>query len=345
MAVNFIEIRHKGREVWVPSTRINDRIIIVMGKWIRMATVKDEDWLEGGDVPNPDLFITELKEQTVKADIFAFSQCLLEIERRYPYKFEWDNFAAIPLTNFEGWWEQRLPQETRKNVRRAGRRGVIVRPVELNDELIQGIADIYNSTPILQGVPNAHYGKDFYAIKNMISTFPDTSQFLGAYCRSELIGFIKLVYMGKIAGIMHIVSKNQHNDKRPTNALIAEAVRICCQNARSYLVYGKYTYGNKTDSPLTEFKRRNGFEKILIPRYYIPLTLRGKIAVKLKLHRGLLGLLPSPVISLCLNLRAKLVQFRLRLLPKHRLRLDGVVQVQNAPGINSESVKERSGNQ
>jgi hypothetical protein len=48
---------------------------------------------------------------------------------------------------------------------------------------------------------------------------------------------------------------------------------------------------------MTEFKRRNGFVQMDYPRYFVPLTLRGKVAVALKLHRGLLGLLPARAID------------------------------------------------
>jgi len=108
-----------------------------------------------------------------------------------------------------------------------------------------------------------------------------------------------------LASIMQIVSKTTHYDKRPTNVLITKAVEVCKQKCISFLIYGKYVYGNKTDSSLTEFKRRNGFEQINMPRYYIPLTLKGKIAISLNIHLGLLGILPSNVISFLRNLRSK----------------------------------------
>jgi hypothetical protein len=156
-----------------------------------------------------------------------------------------------------------------------------------------------------QGVPNADYGKDFNVVKEEYSSYLDKSEFIGAYLESELIGIIKLVYMGQLASIMQIISKTTHYDKRPTNVLITKTVEVCKAKGISFLIYGKFVYGNKTDSSLTEFKRRNGFEQINFPRYYIPLTLKGKIAIKLNVHVGLLGILPSNVISFLRNLRSK----------------------------------------
>src|SRR5438445_13659521 len=87
----------------------------------------------------------------------------------------------------------------------------------------------------------------------------------------------------------------KHYDKRPTNALIAKAVEVCAEKGIPYLMYCNYVY-NDPNSSLTEFKRRNGFEKVLVPRYYIPLTSRGKAATKLGLHRSLTQRIPKPIL-------------------------------------------------
>ena len=94
----------------------------------------------------------------------------------------------------------------------------------------------------------------------------------------------------------------KHFDKRPANALIAKAVEICEQKGVSHLVYYNYVYNDATHA-LTEFKRRNGFEKLLIPRYYIPLTVRGRAAMALGLHRGFVQSVPKPLLKRLLRVR------------------------------------------
>jgi hypothetical protein len=304
MEPNFVEIRIEGKTHKVPAICVDGRTIIVTGRWLKLASVQDELFLEGEPVSDPEFFVREIKARKLRADVFAFSQKLTDNEAKYRYPREWDNAAAVTLNSYETWWE-RIPQESRKNVRRASKRGVIVKSVELNDEFIQGVMEIYNESPIRQGMRFWHYGKDFATVKMETATFPDNSEFIGAYFHCELIGFIKVVYLGQIAALMAIVSKNSHHDKRPTNALIAKAIAICCSKKCSHLVYGKYTYGNKTDSPLQDFKRRNGFEEVRFPRYHVPLTWKGRIAVKMKLHLGLSGLLPARVIAVLVNLRSR----------------------------------------
>ena len=78
----------------------------------------------------------------------------------------------------------------------------------------------------------------------------------------------------------------------------------------SYFIYGQYVYGNNTDAPLTEFKRRNGFEQMLLPRYFIPLTRKGSVCLRCNLHLGMRRLLPRKVESVLLRLRTKLLERR-----------------------------------
>ena len=297
------EVRISGRTLYVPSAEICGRTVVVTGRWIRTARVRDEDVVEGVTVEDPDLFITKLKESNLKADVFTFAQRPPEITPKYDYHFEWNNWAAIRTTCFKDWWEN-LPQESRKNVRRAARRGVVVKIVQFDDNFVKGVHRIYNHSPVRDGRLFWHFGKNFETVRRELATYLDRSDFIGAYWNEELIGFIKIVYVDHVATLMHIISMNEHYDKRPMNALIAKAAELCEQKGVSRLIYGQFVYGNKRRSSLVEFKRRNGFEQINFPRYYVPLTLRGKVFVRLRLYRGLSGLIPEPVLEPLLNLRA-----------------------------------------
>jgi hypothetical protein len=297
------EIRIAGRTLYVPSVKIYGRTLVVSGKWIRMAQVKDEEVVEGVSVEDPKSFIRKLRESKLKADVFTFAQRPPQIASKYDYHLEWDNWAALSTTSFKDWWENRLPQESRKNVRRAAKRGVTVRVVPFDDELVRGIHRIYNETPVRQGRRFWHFGKDLETVRRGLSTYLDRSTFIGAYWRQELIGFLKMVRVNRIATLFHILSMNAHYDKRPMNALIAKAVEFCEQDDISHFVYGRFIYGNKQQSSLVEFKRRNGFEQINFPRYYVPLTVKGEAFVRLKLYRGFGGVLPEPILQTLLSCR------------------------------------------
>ena len=306
MSDNTVEISVKGKWSKVPALDISGKTIIVRGRWIKVAIIHDEEWLES-ELEDPDFCVERLKQREshgLRADIFTFSQKLPATLPRYPYPLEWDSIAAIRLTSFNDWWEQ-LPQETRKNVRRSAKRGAVVTVKQLDDDLISGIVELNNDSPIRQKVPFAHYGKAFHEVKKDQSSFLDRSDFICAYLGSELIGFLKLVYRGEVASILQLLPKASHYDKRPANALLAKAIELCEVKRISYLTYGMFNYGNKQQNSLREFKARNGFSEILVPRFYIPLTKRGSAYMRVKLHRNLVGILPHSAIILAVSVRAK----------------------------------------
>jgi hypothetical protein len=278
---------------------------------VRLAVIHGEEWLEGEPIGDPKRLVRSL-QQTTRADIFSFAHQLPTSNPSYPFYFEWDNVAVVRLSEFSQWW-QSLPQETRKNVRRSQRRGVSVKRVNFDDKLVGGITRIYNETPIRQGRRFLHYGKSFDEAKLANATYLGRSEFIGAFFNNELIGFIKFVMVNKVARIMQILSMEAHADKRPTNALLAKAIEVCCENGATHFIYGKYIYGRKQTSPVTEFKRRNGFEQLDFPRYYVPLTRFGRFAIRCRLHRDLAHLLPENVTNVFLAARAAIYRRRFRL--------------------------------
>jgi hypothetical protein len=174
---------------------------------------------------------------------------------------------------------------------------------EFDDNFIEGIRLIYNESPIRQGKPFWHYQKDFETVKRENSTYLDRSVCIGAYYQDELIGFIRMLYVGSLAMTLQVISKMGHSEKKPTNALIAKAVEVCELNNVSHLVYSRFKYNNMHSS-LTEFKRRNGFEQVLVPKYYIPLTEKGRVALKIGLHLPVVSWLPASVVARLRKLRS-----------------------------------------
>jgi hypothetical protein len=97
--------------------------------------------------------------------------------------------------------------------------------------------------------------------------------------------------------MVHILSMIQHNDKAPTNALIAQAVRYCAEHKIPFLVYEHFVYGNKQGDSLSHFKEVNGFQRVDLPRYYVPITILGRIALRLGLHHRLADRVPESVAA------------------------------------------------
>jgi hypothetical protein len=273
------------------------------GRPLRIAQPEGDGYLF---VENPEQAIQHLRSHGPRADLLTFIQALPDAAPRFPYPFEMDNFAALRVTTFEDWWERGIGFKARNKFRQAEKKGVEIREISFDDDAARGIWEIYNETPIRQGRRFPHYGKDLETVRRMSATFPDLSVFIGAFFQGRMIGFIKLVanQAGTQAGLMHILSLEAHRDKAPTNGLLAHAVRACASRQIKYLVYSSFAYGNKERSSLSDFKERCGFQRMDVPRYYVPLTRWGAVAYRLGLHHGFKERLPESVASRLRDARA-----------------------------------------
>jgi hypothetical protein len=258
------------------------------------------------DLPDPEAVLNGLLRCGHRVDLFTFMQRLPETKPKYHYPMEWDNLAVLPVSTFDHWLKHQIRFAPRGRLRQAEKKGVATREVPFSDGLVKGICGIYNETPVRQGKRFPHYGKDVETVYKEEATHLDCSIFIGAFLGEELIGFIKLVEdeTRTEATVINIVSLVRHKDKCPTNALIAHAVRSCAERHIPYLVYLKFAYGRRERDSLSDFKERNGFQRIDLPRYYIALTPLGSAAWRLGLHHRVLELLPGSVVNKFRELRA-----------------------------------------
>lgn len=295
-----------------PTLKICETDINVRGHLLRIASIDGEKYRF---LDNPHSLVQELQQLEKGIDLFTFIQRVSEVTPKYNYPMEWDNFAVLPITTFDHWWTKVLGFKGRNKAKQAEKKGVELREVPFDDVLIEGIWRIYNECPIRQGKRFPHYGMPLKKIRPYAGTFLDSSIFIGAFIDGVLIGFAKLTIdeTRTQAGLMHIVSMIEHRDKAPNNALIAHAVKSCAERHIPYLVYSNFAYGNKNRDSLSDFKERNGFQRVNIPRYYVPLTQAGKLAFRMGLHRKLIERLPESVIAKLREYRANWYGRRLQL--------------------------------
>jgi hypothetical protein len=277
--------------------------IKVSGKLIRIASLSADTYQF---FENPESAIETLRKCKERIDLFTFMQRLPETSPKYFYTMEWDNLAVLQVTTFEHWWTKQIGFKARNKAKQAEKNRVMIREVSFDDALVQGIWRIYNECEVRQGKRYPHYGKDLKTVHQLTATFLDRSAFLGAYLDGGLIGFAKLHCdeTRTQAGLESILSLAQHKDKAPTNALISRAVRYCADNGIPYLVYSRYSDGNKKCDSLMDFKERNGFKRIDLPRYYVPMTRLGLTAFRLGLHRRAIDHIPEPVVARLRNIRS-----------------------------------------
>ena len=277
--------------------KINGKSILIEGEIPRIARLEQE-WCE--DVEDPKTLINELGKTEPRPDILTFTQRLPDLEPKYAYQMELDSMAALPIKSYSFWWEKQIERKARNKIRKAQKNGVIIKPAIFDDRFVRGMTSIFNETPIRQGRRYLHYGKDFETVKREFSRFLFREEIFGAYLGNELVGFIFLADAGRYIYLGQIISKIAHRDLAPNNALLAKAVERCAEKGFPYLVYALWL-----DDSLGDFKRSNGFQRFDLPRYFVPLTRKGKLALKLGLHRGWQGAVPKQLIKPLKKLRRR----------------------------------------
>jgi hypothetical protein len=270
--------------------------IKIQGRLIRVASLSADTY---EFVDNPEETIETLKKCPERIDLFTFMQRLPDTSPKYSYPIEWDNLAVLSISTFDHWWNKQIGFKARNKAKQAEKNGVTIREEPCSDALVRGIWEIYNECEIRQGKRFPHYGKDLETVHKMSATFLDRSVYFGAYLENRLIGFVKLHCdeSRTQAGLTHILSLIEHRGKAPTNALVARAVRYCAEKGIPYLVYSRFSDGKKERDSLMDFKERNGFKQVDLPRYYIPLTQFGRLALRLGLHKRLSHHIPEPILA------------------------------------------------
>lgn len=281
-----------------PRVRIvaEEPSIQVRGRLVRVARLGNE-WF--ADVRDPRAMLEELGAGVHgRVDLFTFWQRPPKREPLFEYHWEPEFVAALPLTSYDAWWNRQIDGKTRNLVRKGQKKGLTVDTVPFNDNLVDGIAKIFNETPVRQGRRFWHYGKSFAQIRTEMADRPEQSIFIGAYLGKELVGFVKLLLLEEYAMMVEIISKVRHRDKAPNNLLVAAAVRECAKREVALLTYSTWGVAG-----LAEFKQNNGFRPLALPRFYIALTALGRITLHLNLHRGLPGVLPLRAMTVARALR------------------------------------------
>ncbi len=275
---------------------------IVSGRLVRIARIQSEYYVP---LEDPISMIDGLR-RSGKADIFSFVQPGPDFAPKYDFYSELDSIAVVAITNYDHWWMRQINDKTRNMVRKAKKMGAEIRKAELDAEFVKGIKEIYDEVDVIQGKPNRHYHKSLERLKAEHSSFLNRSELLGAYHQGKLIAFAKVTFTKHRAVLMNIAGMVCHRDKAPTNALLARVVEICAERGIPYLQYGVWSKRG-----LGNFKKHHAFERLDIPRYFVPLSFKGRLALALNLHRSLKENIPESWIDFGTELRSKWRSYKL----------------------------------
>jgi hypothetical protein len=107
----------------------------VHGRFLRMARLEADKY---HFLEDPEALLTELKSCGTRIDLFTFIQKLSDTSKKYAFPMEWDNFAALPVSTFDNWWNQQIGFKARNKAKQAQKKGVVIREVPFDRELVSG---------------------------------------------------------------------------------------------------------------------------------------------------------------------------------------------------------------
>jgi len=168
---NVINASVRGKRKSVPAMQVCGVTVLLRGRLLKTAEIFDEYWLERDLLPCPEMLVAELQGEKNKPDFFTFAQRVPDIDPRYSYHYELDNYAVLPITTYEHWFQEQIPATTRRNIRASEKRGIVIRVSEYDDDYVRGIMSIYNETSIRAGRRFWHFGKDFETVKMENGTY------------------------------------------------------------------------------------------------------------------------------------------------------------------------------
>ena len=180
-----------------------------------------------------------------------------------------------------------------------------LREVPFGDALVKGIWAIYNGTPLRQGRRFPHYGKDIETVHREEATHLDRSVFMGAYYGDQLVGFVKLVAddTRTQTGLINIVSLIRHRDKAPPTPCWHERYRLALPRHPVSCLLEVRLREEAARHP-QRLSERNGFSRVDVPRYHVPLTRLGWLALRSGLHHRLAEHIPASLAAKLRDIRA-----------------------------------------
>jgi hypothetical protein len=216
-------------------------------------------------------------------DLFSFIERSFlnsSLKRRSNLFSVQEGTGLLHITSYDNWLKSISSRA--RFVRKGFRLGLKVEVVDIDDQFLKSALKIYNETPVRQGRRYTGYGVSMEDLKAKFAAMPN-SEVLGAYFEENLIGLVWVGYGDRVAALRSFLSLISSRDKYPNNCLIAGTVKRCFEKGYEFLTYGNMGYNPSLDF----FKQSNGFRIFYVPRYYVPLTSKGVVAMKLRLHQPL----------------------------------------------------------
>src|ERR1700729_3232192 len=158
----------KGMSRKMTGLRFDGRELVINRGLCRVAHIDADDYKFLDD---PESVVAELRRAKLGIDLFTFLPKLSGTTPQYPYPFEMDNMAVLPVTTFDNWWNKQIGFKARNKAKQAEKKGLSIREVPFDENLSRGIWEIYNEVPVRQGRRFPHFGKTLEQVHAMSGTW------------------------------------------------------------------------------------------------------------------------------------------------------------------------------
>src|SRR5262245_55531243 len=125
--LHVIDMSVRGKLVRTRAIFLCGVNVLLRRRFIKTAQIFDEYWLERDTLPAPETVIGELRKMASKPDIFVFAQRVPDTATRHRYHHIFDNYAVLPLSTYEHWFQHQIPAATKRNIRASQKRGILTR--------------------------------------------------------------------------------------------------------------------------------------------------------------------------------------------------------------------------
>ena len=251
--------------------------------------------------------MSQLRAAKSGADLFTFLQETAERAPRFGFHREAEQISVIPVSNYDHWWKKQLNDKTRNMIRKSQKAGLEVRVSEFNDEFVRGIVGIYDESPMRQGKPFAHYQKPFETVREDNASYRDISDYIGAYFNGEL----RVAKLSCIAARCRVSCDHRQGGASRQGAH-QRADRQGGGTAAVTRGVAFLHYGLWSKRGLGDFKKKCGFEPFEVHRYFVPVSMKGRALLALRLHRRLPEYVPEKWHDGLVDLRTRITEMRLR---------------------------------
>src|SRR5690348_3852786 len=135
-----LRVYRDGRPRDLVSVTAGGTVITIDDSLLRIARTRHEMF---DVVAAPNAIVEELRRGRL-ADLFTFTQLLPDITPLYEFPMEWQAISALPIKSYEHWHTHQIRTNVRKEIKKAGRRGVEIRVATFDAPFIEGITRIFN---------------------------------------------------------------------------------------------------------------------------------------------------------------------------------------------------------